>query len=56
MSDFGTLWRIRTREHIRTRRSIPTSTRPGRALWPRLQETEKLKMESERLKVRRRGC
>jgi hypothetical protein len=53
MSDFGTLWRIRTRKHIRTRRSIRTSTGPGQALWPRLQETERLGLEKGRLAARR---
>jgi hypothetical protein len=54
MSGFGTLWRTRTRKHIRTRRSIPTSTGPRRAFWPRLQETERQSREAERLQVRRR--
>jgi hypothetical protein len=49
MNGFGTLWRIRTRKHIRTRHSIPSSTGPGRAAWPRLQETELLMLEKERL-------
>jgi hypothetical protein len=53
MSGFGALWRIWTRKHIRTRRSIPTSTGPARAAWPRLQETELLMLEEERLKARR---
>jgi len=53
MSGFGTLWRIRTRKHIRTVRSIPTSTGPGRAAWPRFQETELRMLEEERLKARR---
>jgi len=52
MSGFGTLWRIRTRKHIRTRRSIPSSTGPGRATWPRQQETELLVLEEERLTAR----
>ncbi len=52
MNGFGTLWRVRTRKHIRTRHSIPTSTGPARAVWPRLQETELLMMEEERLKAR----
>jgi hypothetical protein len=62
MSSFGTLWRIRTRKHIRTRRSISSSTEPGRAAWPRLQETELLMMEERRLQARqglhkqRRAC
>jgi len=51
MSGFGTLWRIRTRKHICTMRSIPTSTGPARAAWPRLQETERLAQEEERLEA-----
>ena len=54
MNGFGTLWCIRTRKHIRTRHSIPTSTRPARAAWPRLQETESLMLEEERLEARQR--
>ena len=54
MNGFGALWRIRTRNHIRTRRSTPTSTGPGRAAWPRLQEKEHLMMEEERLEARQR--
>lgn len=54
MSGFGALWRIRTHKHIRTRRSMPTSTGPARAAWPRLRETETLKVEEQRLKNRRR--
>jgi hypothetical protein len=54
MSGFGALWRIRTRKHIRTRRSIPISTGSGRALWPRLQETERQSWEAERLQARQR--
>ena len=52
MSGFGGLWRIRTRKHSHTTRSIPTSTGPGRFKWPRLRETELLRQEEERLKVR----
>ncbi len=53
MSGFGALWRIRTRKHIRTMRSIPTSTGPVRAAWPRHQEAELRMLEEERLKARR---
>ncbi|MGA9351841.1 MAG: hypothetical protein WBW48_23980 [Anaerolineae bacterium] len=53
MNGFGALWRIRTHKHIRTKRSIPTNTGPARAAWPRLQETESLTLEEERLKARR---
>jgi hypothetical protein len=62
MNGFGALWRIRTRKHVRTSNSVPISTGPGRAAWPRLQETELLMMEEERLKARwalherRRAC
>ena len=54
MSGFGTLWRTRTRKHTRTRRSIPISTGSNRALWPRLQETERQSQEVERLHARQR--
>jgi len=54
MSGFGALWRTRTRKHIRTMRSIPTSTGPGRDLWPGLQETEQQSREAERLQARQR--
>ena len=53
MDGFGTLWRIRTRKHIRTMRSIPTITGPGRDIWPRVQETERQSREAERLQTRR---
>jgi hypothetical protein len=62
MNGFGTLWRTRTRKHIRTRCSIPSSTGPARAAWPRLREAESLRLEEERLKARqglhkqRRAC
>jgi hypothetical protein len=54
MNGFGALWRVRTRNHIRTRRSIPTSTGPARTAWPRLWETESLKLEKKRLEARQR--
>jgi hypothetical protein len=54
MSGFGTLWRTRTRKHIRTRHSIPTNTGSGRSLWPGMQETEYQRRETERLQARRR--
>ena len=54
MGDFGAVWRIATYKHIRTMRSIPTSTGPDRNLWPRLQETERRRKEVERLQARRR--
>jgi hypothetical protein len=53
MSGFGALWRVQTRKHIRTRHSIRTSTGSARAAWPRLQETELLTLEEERLQARR---
>ena len=49
MGGFGTLWRIRTRKHIPTVRSIPTSTGPSY----RDQETALLRVEEERLQDRR---
>ncbi|HBY99590.1 MAG: hypothetical protein M5U01_33010 [Ardenticatenaceae bacterium] len=54
MSGFGALWRIRTRKHIRTMRSVPASTGPGRAHWPRLQEAEQSAREAARLRARQR--
>ncbi len=50
MKIIGALGRIRVHKHIRTRYSIRTSTGPGRALWPRLKETEQLQMEEKRLR------
>lgn len=54
MSGFGILWRIRTRKHIRTMHSVPASTGPGRARWPRVQEGERIAREMARLRARRR--
>jgi hypothetical protein len=54
MSGFSVLRRIKTSKHIRTRRSILTNTGPSRALWPRLQETERLEWEGKRREARRR--
>jgi len=53
MKNIGILRCIRTHKLIRTRHSIRTSTGPARALWPRLKETEQLRMEDNRLKLRR---
>ena len=52
MSGFGASWRIRTRKHIRTRHSIPTSTGPDRTVH-RDQETARLRVEEEQLEERR---
>jgi len=52
MSGFGALWRVRTRKHIRTMRSIPTSTGPSGAIC-RGQETACLRVEEEQLEERR---
>jgi len=52
MGGFGALWRIRTRKHIRTVRSIPTSTGPSGSAY-RDRETVLLKVEEERLKEHR---
>jgi hypothetical protein len=52
MSGFGALWRIRTRKHIRTVRSIPTSTGRRGETVDRDQETACLRVEEEMLKVR----
>ena len=51
MSGFGALWRIRTRKHIRTMHSIPTSTGSSGSVY-RDQETARLGVEEERLKAR----
>ncbi|MBU0703249.1 MAG: hypothetical protein KKC18_05220 [Chloroflexi bacterium] len=52
MSGFGALRRIRTRKHMRTVRSIRTSTgRRGGSVY-RDQETERLTLEEEQLKER----
>jgi hypothetical protein len=53
INGFGSLWRVRTRKHIRTMRSLRTQTGSARALWPRLQESERQKVEMERLRKRR---
>lgn len=52
MSGYDTLWCIRTHKHIRTMRSIPTHTGPGRDNWPKVQETERLRLEQRRLRNR----
>jgi hypothetical protein len=54
MNGFGDLWRIRTHKHIRTTRSLRTQTGSARALWPRLQESERQRVEMEHLRKRRR--
>jgi hypothetical protein len=53
MSGFGALWRIRTRKHIRTTRSIPTSSGARGGAVYRDQETERLALEEERLEEHR---
>lgn len=51
MKNIGVLGRIRTHKHIRTRHSVRTSTGPARAhWWPRLKETEQLRMEINHLR------
>ncbi len=54
MSGFGTLWRIRTRKHIRSMRSIPTNLGPDRALWLRPQEIERQRRKEKRQQARQR--
>ena len=54
MNGFGTLWRTRTHKNIHTLRSLRTHTGPGRASWPRCQETEQLTIEAKRLAARQR--
>jgi hypothetical protein len=44
MKNIRALGRIRTHQNIRTRHSIFTSIGPGHAHWPRLKETEQLRM------------
>ena len=46
----------RTHRHMRTIRSIPASTGPGRARWPRLRETEQIQDELRRLQQPRRSA
>jgi hypothetical protein len=53
MSGFGALWRIKTHRSVRTMRSAPTATGPGRATWPRVPETALLMAEKARLEARR---
>ena len=50
MSSFGSLWRVKTRQHIRTMKSIATSTGPDLAT---LYATHR-RSECSRLKARRR--
>jgi hypothetical protein len=52
MSSNDTLWCIRTHKHIRTMRSVATHTGPGRDNWPKVQETERLRLEQRRLRNR----
>ena len=50
MSSFGSLWRVKTRKHIRTMNSIATTTGPALAtLYEALRQRE-----SKRLTARRR--
>ena len=51
---FGALWRIRTRKHIRTTRSIPTSTGRRGGAANRDGETAHIKMKEEQLQDRQR--
>jgi len=53
MRYLGAIGRICTHKHIRTICSIRTSTSSGRALWPRLKETEQLRIEENRLRKSR---
>jgi hypothetical protein len=50
MSSNDTLWCIRTHKHIRTMRSVATHTGPSRDNWPKVQETERLRLEQRRLR------
>jgi hypothetical protein len=49
MSSFGSLWRVKTRQHIRTMNSIATTTGPALAT---LAEAHR-RRETRRLKARR---
>jgi len=51
----ATLPYIRTRRNIRTMQSLLTSLRPQRFFWPRLRETEMLRIEAKQLSARRGG-
>ena len=53
---FGALYRVRTRKHLRTSRSIRTSTGPGQIHWPVTRDVEAatLKLQDSRLKRWRR--
>ena len=46
---------IRTHKNIRTRHSIRTNTWPGRTHWPRLKETEQLRIEEKHLQAWQRS-
>ena len=56
MSGFGALGRAPTGKHIRTSRSIRTSTGPGQVHWLATRDVEatRIQLEQERLKARRR--
>ena len=49
---FGSLYRAKTRKHLRTSRSVRTSTGAGSYLWPEIRdvETATLKLQDARLK------
>ena len=53
---FGALYRVKTRQHLRTSGSIRTSTGPGQLHWPETRdvETASLKLADACLKQWRR--
>ena len=53
---FGSLYRAKTRKHLRTSRSVRTHTGPGQIHWPVTREVEAagLKMSDARLRRWRR--
>ena len=55
MNPCNTLGRIRTCRHIRSARSIRTSTGSGLSIWPRLRETEHLRLLGRRFRAKRMG-
>ncbi len=53
---FGALYRVKTRKHLRTSRSVRASTGPGQIHWPETRdvETATLNLQDARLKRWRR--
>ena len=51
---FGAVWPIGTHRQLRTMRSVFTCAGTASARWPRLQETERVTLETARLRARQR--